>query len=85
MGPAVERSAGFVEADMAIGADTEDLQVDATFGFDQLIVLFAVKGVVYVLSTGHPSFLDVNMVEKLFSHEVVIRLLMIFIQIDIFV
>ena len=67
---------GLVEADVAVVADAEQLQIGIAGGSDDLIVLRAGSGGVGVGTVGHMRVVqvDVDVIEEVLTHEVVIAL-----------
>ena len=67
---------GLVEADVAVVANAEQLQIGIAGGSDDLIVLRAGSGGVGVGTVGHMRVVqvDVDVIEEVLTHEVVIAL-----------
>ena len=67
---------GLVEADVAVVANAEQLQIRVTGGGDNLVVLRAGSGGVGVGAIGHMRVVqvDVDVIEEVLAHEVVIAL-----------
>lgn len=67
---------GLVEADVAVVANAEQLQIRVTGGGDDLVVLRARSGGVGVGAIGHMRVVqvDVDVIEEVLAHEVVIAL-----------
>ena len=76
MGAAGEVIVRLVEADMAIVADAEELQVGIAGGGDKLVVCGTVCLSVHVGAIGHEraGLVDVHMVEEVVVHEVTVAL-----------
>ncbi len=78
MGLQLKGLARLVEADVAVGAKAQQLQVDAAHAVDDLVVLFAGARGVRVRAVGHVDGLrvDIHPVEEMGLHEVAVALLM---------
>ena len=76
MGAAGEVIVRLVEADMAVVADAEELQVGIAGGGDKLVVCGAVGLGVHIGAIGHERarLVDVHMVEEVVVHEVAVAL-----------
>ena len=79
MGTHGEFVAGLVEADVAVVAQTQQLQVDATGFADGLLVRLASSLCIRIGAVGDARCLgvDVDMVEKVLLHEVAIALVVL--------
>lgn len=84
------RVSRLVETDMTIATDTEQLQVDAAAGSDQIIICLA--GFLWILGKTvwykGAVFVDVDMVKEIIIHKIAITLdisgtePLVFIQVD---
>ncbi len=79
MRPASQGAAGFVEGDVPIRADTEQLNINASGGGDGILVCLAGGCDVLGETIGdvRPRLVDVDVVEELRLHEVVIALVVL--------
>ena len=74
-----EGAPGLIEGDVAIGADAEELDVDAAGGLNGVFVGLAGLGDILGEPVGHVGLglVDVDMVEELGLHEVVVALVVL--------
>jgi len=79
VGAVDELVAGLVEADVAVGAQAQQLQVSTTKGLDDSIVTGALSSSVGVGAVGNIAvgLVDVHMIEQVGAHEVGIALVVI--------
>ena len=82
-----ERTGGFVEADVAVAAETEQLDIDAAGVEDTLFVTAAFGVEIGRGAVGHvrAGWVDVDVAEKIFPHEIPVGLVVRAGETDVFV
>ena len=78
---------GFIEADMTVKTDAEQLEVDAAEGFDECIIFSAFFGKVIGATVGNVGVLatNIDVVKEVGLHKVAVALVVASVKADVFV